>query len=609
MRTNRLILLLPLLALLITARLGHSYDLPVHQHGTDKKDRDDIAAVKYLGSVDCYWYPESQKVLLDTLVGDPREPVRYAAAQAVFDQLQRGRKPLKPFNGKREFPDPFIMTQICRIATLTEPLTTEELAECYAIRKFELDREKFPERGDVQCGCSADAAIPVLAVVANGKDEFYCFREPSERVRRVASEALALVKVEADLFYSKMTPIPDPMDPMKTTTVPQPPPDLLQTTPDRYGSYLQRSVPPLGRADTANRFNFFDNMGATPRSRVYTAYQFAQSQNNAVIGSNNLNDLFDTLSTASGQASFISFTGFGSGLGADGAAVTPDGSSASALELRDRFTSFNSGTGVTTDFLLFPDSNLYRFGFEYALTADFSFGMQGQYVQPLDDVEQPSDFSNPYIQLKHVWYRDDVTVVSGVFGISPQIPHRQAAIQENTSRLNPGILFQRVLDDDRWILQGGTGFSLPTKVDQVYTWDYGLSIGRYLYRHESLLTGEPSEKFLLGIVPMFEVLGKEIIGRNDVRGAFGLNNSAPLTSPGTFSPVDGSTTVYLPQDPSRSFDSAVFLYNEPRHVVDLTVGTTFIFRNRTTLGTGLSFPVTGGNARSLEFLTSLNVGF
>ncbi len=605
MRSNGLILLLLLPALLITNRGAQSHDLPVHQHGTDKKDRDDIAAVKYLGTVDCYWYPESQKVLLDTLVGDPREPVRYAAAQAIFDQLQRGRKPLKPLNGKREFPDPFILTQICRISTLTEPLTTEELAELYAERKFERDREKFTDRGDVQCGCSADAAIPILAVVANGKDEFFCFREPSERVRRVATEALAVVKKEADQLYSKMTPIPDPMDPTKMI-IPPTPPTLPETT-DRYGRYFV--PPPIGRADTANRFNFFDNMGATPRSRVYSAFQYVQSQNNAIFGSANLNDLFANLNTASGQAAFISFTGFGSGLGADGAAVTPNGSTASAQELQDRFTSFNSGTGVTTDFLLFPNSNLYRFGFEYALTPDFSFGVQGQYVQPLQDVEQPADFSNPYVQLKHVLYRDDFTLISGVMGISPQIPHRRAAIQENTSRLNPGILFQHVLDDDRWILQGGTGFSIPTRVDQVYTWDYGLSIGRYLYRHESLLTGEPTDKLLLGILPMFEVLGKEIMGSNDVRGAFGLNSNAPMTSPGTFSPVDGSTTVYLPQDPSQSFKTAVFVYEEPRHVVDLTAGTTFIFRNSTTLGVGLSVPVTGGSARSLEFITSLNVGF
>ena len=620
MKSTRLILLLVLPALLVTARLAQSHDLPVHQPGTDKKDRDDIAAVKYLGTVDCYWYPESQKVLLDTLVGDPREPVRYAAAQAIFDQLQRGRKPLKPLNGKREFPDPFILTQICRIATLTEPLTTAELAECYAERKMERDREKFPDRGDVQCGCSADAAIPVLLDVAGGKDEFYCFKEPSERVRRVASEALALVKEEVDLLRSKMTPTPaDPLKPQPAPgTEPEIPPGTTQTQipqiPEQPqfdpGRYLDRAPPvPIGRADTANRINFFDNQGATPRSRVYTAYQYVLSQNNAVVASTSLNELFANLSTASGQANFISFTGYGSGLGADGAAVTPNGSTASAQELQDRFTSFNTGTGVTTDFLLFPNSNIYRFGFEYALTPDFSFGMQGQYVQPLDDVEQPADFSNPYIQLKHVLYRGDQTLVSGALGIAPQIRHRRASIQENTSRLIPGLLFLHVLDDDRWILQGGTGFSLPTQTDQIYTWDYGLSIGRYLYRHESLVTGEPTDKFLLGIVPMFEVIGKEVIGRNDVRGAFGLNSNAPLTSPGTFSPVDGSRTVFLPQDPSRSFNSAAFLFEEPRHVVDLTAGTTFIFRNSTSLGLGVSFPVTGGAARSFEFISSLNVGF
>lgn len=110
--------------------------------------------------------------------------------------------------------------------------------------------------------------------------------------------------------------------------------------------------------------------------------------------------------------------------------VTPDGTAASAQQLRDLFTAENSGTGRTEDYLLFPDSNLYRFGFEYALTPDFSFAVQGQYVAPIGSSEQPADFSNPLIQLKHVLYRDDLTVLSGVLGISPEIRHRPAAIQE-----------------------------------------------------------------------------------------------------------------------------------------------------------------------------------
>ncbi len=601
-------------------RLALPFELPdphLH-HGTDKQDRKMIAAVRYLGTVDCFWYPESQKVLLATLQNSQHpEPVRYAAAQALFDQFQRGRKPLKPLNGKREFPDRFILSQIACVATLQEPHSTEQLTEMYAERIMERELKKHPERGDVQCGCSADEAIPVLGWVANGKDEFDCFNEPSERVRRVANETLAVLKPEVELFLAQQqekqkAPEPDPTKPDDPKTPPpQFPVSNFNNIPSFSpgGSYLQQTNVILGRADTANRFNFFDNMGASPQSRVFGAYQFAQSQNNAVFGSSDLSALYANLSTASGQAKFIEFTGYGSGM-AGQPLVNPDGSSASADQLRTLFSTENSGTGRSEEYLLFPDSNLYRFGFEYALTPDFGFAVLGQYVAPIGSTEQPADFSNPLIQLKHVLFRDDLTVVSGVLGISPQIHHRTAAIQEKTSRLNPGILFMRQSGhDDRWFLQGGTGFSIPTREHQITTWDYGLSVGRFVYRHESLLTGEKTNKFLLGIIPQFEVLGKEIVGDNAVRGAFGLSSSPPHTAPGTFSPVDGSETIYLPQDPSRSFDQAVFIYEEPRHVVDITVGTSFLFSQKRSLNMGISVPVTGGSARALEFLTSFSVGF
>ena len=594
-------------------RLGFSYDLPdphLH-HETYKKDRDDIAAVNYLGTVDCFWYPDSQQVLLDTLQADPREPVRLAAARALFDQFQRGRKPLKPLNGKREFPDPFILSQIARVTTFHEPLTTAELVEKYAERKMERELKKHPERGDVQCGCGAESAITTLNMVANGKDKSECFIEPSERVRRVVNETLQLLKPEVDLFVAqqKQMPIPEPKPGEPPTPVPQIPDfgDVPSVAPG--GSYLQQTGIILGRADTANRFNFFDNMGASPLSRVYTAYQFVQTQNNAVFRSSSLVGLFDNLSTAAGQAAFISFTGYGSGM-AGQPLVAPDGSTTSEDQLRDLFTIENSGTGRSEDYLLSPDSNLYRFGFEYALTPDFSFAVQGQYVAPIGQSEQPADFSNPLIQLKHVLYRDDLTIISGVLGVSPEVPHKSAAIQEKTSRLNPGVLFMRQSsNDDRWFVQGGTGFSIPTEANQITTWDYGLSVGRFIYRHESLLTREPTNKFLLGIVPQLEVLGKEIVGSNVARSAFGLSSSAPHTAPGTFSPVDGTTKIYFPQDPSLSFDQAVFVYSEPRHVVDLTVGTSFIFSQKRTLNMGISVPVTGGSARALEFLSSFSVGF
>ena len=604
-------------------RIAMAFELPdphLH-HGTDKKDRNDLAAIRYLGTVDCVWYPESQEVLLQTLQADPRELVRYAAAQSLFDQMQRGRKPLKPLNGRREFPDPFILSQIATIATLHEPLSTEQLLEMYAERKMERELEKHPERADVQqCGCSADKAIPILGRIASAKDEFDCFIEPSERVRRIATDILVLLEPEVELYQSQQRKTPQPKPDSQTPELPQDPfPELPSNRESRFtGSYLQRANIILGRADTANRFNFFDNMGASPQSRVFGAYQFAQSQNNAIAGSANLEELFSLLSTSNGQEMFKSGTGYGSGLGNQPLVITDNLgiNGPAAQQLRDLYTVENSGTGRTEDYLIFPDSNIYRLGFEYALTPDFSFAVQGQYVAPIASEEQPADFTNPLIQLKQVLFRDDLTVLSGVVGISPEIRHRSAAIQEKTSRLNPGILFQRQsADDDRWFLQGGTGFSIPTRENQITTWDYGLSVGRFIYRHESLLTQEPTDKFLLGIIPQLEVLGKEIVGSNVVTSAFGLSSSRPHMAPGTFndngtlSTTTGTTDIYFPQDPGRRFDQAVFVYSEPRHVVDLTMGTSFLFSKRRTLNLALSVPVTGGSARALEVISSFSAGF
>ena len=42
-----------------------------------------VAAVEYLGTVDCNWFPEARKGLLSSLREDPNECVRYAAARAL----------------------------------------------------------------------------------------------------------------------------------------------------------------------------------------------------------------------------------------------------------------------------------------------------------------------------------------------------------------------------------------------------------------------------------------------------------------------------------------------------------------------------------------------
>ena len=86
----------------------------------------DIHAIRFLGKVDCWMYPESQTVLIGAL-SDKREEVRYEAVKALTQQLQHGKPLLDPTMGLRPFPDPEILSQIVRVARCRELLTFEEI--------------------------------------------------------------------------------------------------------------------------------------------------------------------------------------------------------------------------------------------------------------------------------------------------------------------------------------------------------------------------------------------------------------------------------------------------------------------------------------------------
>ncbi|NOX53291.1 MAG: HEAT repeat domain-containing protein [Planctomycetes bacterium] len=592
---------------------------------------DDITAIKYLGTVDCYWYPEAQSVLLDILLGDPREKVRYAAVRALTQQLQRGKPPLDPLLGWRAVPDPLIFAQVVRLGTLRTPLTTEELVERYSELKFQREQKKGLGRGDTCHGCCTQDAIAALSRVAFGKDETGCYFEPSERIRLAAERALSLCVYEVSVIPEAVpeevpavppAPVPPgkkpppqkpappetaPAEPTPVTELPAPPALLAR---GRRPSFGPRYMLNVGRADLSNRFNLFDNMGTAPATRVFFGFQYLQSQNNAVLVTDQHERLFSILATETGRRMFIEYTGFGSGQGTPGGGgdilVDPT-DPASQTQLESLYLSHNTG-GVTRTYTRMPNTNLYRFGFEYALTLDFSVAMQAQYVMPLDEVEQPEMFSNPLIQLKHVVYRGERSLLSAVFGISPQIPQPDFAITEKTTRLGPGVLGYYEVGE-RLFTQGGTGFSLPTQSQHIKTWDWALGMGLWVYQHESLkptYEGPEPDAWVLGIVPQLQVRGKHVIGDNIVRGQFGLSAEPPKTAEGTLSPVDATRTIYLPQDPSTPVTEVPIFYNEPRHVVDMSFGTTILFRDNVQLMLGISFPLTGGQARATEFLMTVN---
>jgi len=575
----------------------------------DDPAEDDILAIQFLGEADATSNPEARRILVNHLLKDPREEVRFAAVKAITRQLQRGKAPLgyTALHGWRDVPDPLIWDQLGFLLTFSAPEPLEGLLESYRDRRFQQNQERFQHRHDTHRiapvpGSPAykqiQAVVTALERITQKKKKVNgLFYEPSARIRYLALIALELTgDIPPTDYDPNVARQPRPRPPRR------PEPEL--------------PLPPPGRADTANRLNIFDNMSIQPQTRAWLGFQHVVGQNNAIVITQQNAELFSILQTETGRRLFIGYTGFGSGQGNPGGGGGPGdivnpADPASEDELRDLYLLHNAGQ--PSAFTRNPNTNLYRAGFEYAVTSDFGVAVQAQYVMPLDDVQQPDMFSNPIIQMKHVLYRDDETVLASLFAVAPQIPTPDFAIVEDTTRLSPGLGVNHKPKED-WFTWAVTGFSFPTDSDQITTWDYSLGLGHWLYRHESLeawYDGDDSNAFLLGIVPQFDVLGKHIIGSNTVTGLFDLSSSSPQTADGTFNPADGTSNIYLPQylPTLVPVEQTALFFEEPRHVIDLTMSVTLVFTQKTYFTLGISVPVTGGNSRSLEFLTYINKSF
>ena len=590
--------------------IGLSLSWSVCQAG---EAEDEIRAIQYLGTVDCFWYPESQTVLIKSLLEDPREEVRLAAVQAITQQLQRGKPLLDPTLGWRPFPDPEILHQIGRFCTLQGSLSREELYKRYSDRELKRRRAKEGRRGDTWRSCCNDTVIKALSRTAFECDDQACFLEPSDRIRSAAERAILLCVDAFSTNSSQTSPtdpnadpstIPDQTTPTPSATIAQQDPTDFLATQGPGGLRRGGYIPGTGRADMTNRLNIFDNMSVEPVSKSWYGFQVVKTANTGVALSDQTNQLFNLLGTENGRAQFISFTGFGR---QPGGPIIDHYDPASAQTLKDLYLSDENNGGRGTAFLERPDIHLHRLGFEHALTPDFSFGIQAQFIDSLDDVGQPDFWGNPQIFMKHVLFRDEMNTLTGVLSISPQVPIPDFSIAEKTTRINPGFLFYHQFDED-WFLIGGGGVSVPTTDDQITTLDYGLSLSYWLYRHESLQPyygGPEQTAWLMGIVPHVEVFGKQILGSNVREGFFGLSSSQPQTAPGTVSPLDGSTNVYLPGT-DRLISQTSFLFVEPEHVVDMTASVTFLLGRKWQFSTGVSVPVTGGAAREFEYIAMLN---
>ncbi len=560
---------------------------------------DQIRAIRFLGTVDCGFYPESRTVLIDAMQHDPDEAARYEAVLAIQQQIERSKGPLDPSLGWRQFPDPRIVGCIARMIPGCNAATEAELNETYRQRKLSQADQR---RKDTQCECDIEQTTRALAECAFATDDDGCFKEPSVRVRERAKRVLTLICPPGEQPGTYNIPQPMPGTPPAPSETPAPGTQAPPIFSMQQGMGESGGLPGVGsgayspfiggRADMTNRMNQFDNMGAAPRTRAFFGVQWAQSANSGTqytTPTQQLSNLYN--SGPNGVAAFQNATGYKS--------------------LDQFLKANNNGAGQT--FNQTPDAMMYRFGFEYAVTSDFSVAVQAQYLTPLQDVGQPSEFTNPAVYLKHVLYRSEDSVLSGMLEVSPEISGPDHGIREHTTRVAPAFLYYKELSED-WFFQGGAGMNVPTRGNQILTADYALSVGFWAYRHESLrryaqldaATASMSKPLILGLLPQFEVLGKHVLGNNTNNGLYGLSNATPMRAPGTYNP-DGSTNVIVPS--TGAYNTSTFNFVEPKDVIDLTFGLTVMLRGNLQWWNGYSIPVSTHFVRSQEFMSTVNLMF
>ncbi|MCA9113454.1 MAG: hypothetical protein KDA79_00090 [Planctomycetaceae bacterium] len=335
----------------------------------------------------------------------------------------------------------------------------------------------------------------------------------------------------------------------------------------------------LGRLDSNNRFNLFDNMSAIPTSRVWASYIYTEGTNTNTI-------------------------------------LTPYGRTLSGLSSPTAIAALRSA-GITGDIRDDFDQHAFRGGIEYAFSDDFSLAVQGQYVVT-DDSQAAEDWTNPQIMAKYVLYRScyNDLIVSGTLGYAPEVGSDKLVYRDNQARLYPGLLAYYQASEDLF-LSLGTQLNVPLEGDK-YAADWAIGAGYWAYRHESIdprfnvgfanggyygggyggyCNSCQQQPLLLGIVPKIELFGHHVLSDATQADPYGVSNYE-LSQALNFA---GITTTG--QD--------IFVEEEPRHIIDLTVGSTFVLRDNISVGVGLSVPLSAGRdyARQTEFLSTINYGF
>lgn len=321
------------------------------------------------------------------------------------------------------------------------------------------------------------------------------------------------------------------------------------------------NTPQLGRLDQANRLNLFDNMSAAPTNRVWFGMQYSSGITTGIGPSDDLLHYFDD--------------------------------NALLLAPADRQDFLDEFSGLTAK----QKQINYRVGAEVLLTCNTSIAVQGQYfTNETEDSDFGDDFSNPQIMIKHVLARDCDTVLSATFGITPETSVEEGDFNENTTKLYPGLLYYETLSPTLFT-QGGFQFGIPVTEDQIYTFDWSVSLGYWLYRDCSLACGHCccNQGQITGIIPQINLLGKHTLGDATRQNAFGFHS-------GFNDDPDGI-------GPLPVFNGALFVYTEPEHVLDLSIGTLVMIGCDVQVGVGYSVPITDDSTRENEFLSYVNYLF
>jgi len=237
----------------------------------------------------------------------------------------------------------------------------------------------------------------------------------------------------------------------------------------------------------------------------------------------------------------------------------------------------SSPTDINNAFASRRNVNLYRVGAELAFGKRVSLSVQDEYIASTDTTNAADAWGNPEFLLKFAAVYTDTTVISPTIGLQTQASSSDGELHEQTTRFYPGILIYQTLGEKMFI-QAGMQFGISDG-SSPNTFDYAISAGCWLYRADC---SEGNTRFLTGIIPQIEFFGKHVLANS-------RNN------PYDFSEVSGAGS------------NVPFFEN--RNVFDVTAGGRFLFGKGVSLGTGISFPISGPEVRRTELITSLTFQF